>query len=107
VFAFDAEGRLRWDTLVYSCPQRSGKAALDAPPADTGRGHRRECPRERGRGVTDSARDPIAFIDGRFGPPFELVPSGAEVTAAREALGLHGYAPCPKIHSELEPPRRN
>ena len=29
-FAFDAAGRLPWDTFVYSCPKKSGKTTLNA-----------------------------------------------------------------------------
>ena len=29
-FPFDAQGRLPWDTLVYSCPKKSGKTTLNA-----------------------------------------------------------------------------
>jgi hypothetical protein len=29
-FAFDAAGKLTWDTLVYSCPKKSGKTTLNA-----------------------------------------------------------------------------
>jgi phage terminase large subunit-like protein len=29
-FVFDADGKLGWDTLVYSCPKKSGKTATNA-----------------------------------------------------------------------------
>ena len=29
-FAFDTEGRLPWDTIVYSCPKKSGKTTINA-----------------------------------------------------------------------------
>ena len=29
-FTFEADGRLRYDTIVYSCPKKSGKTALNA-----------------------------------------------------------------------------
>jgi phage terminase large subunit-like protein len=28
-FAFDQDGRLPWDTILYSCPKKSGKTALN------------------------------------------------------------------------------
>jgi phage terminase large subunit-like protein len=29
-FTFDADGRLRFDTIVYSCPKKSGKTTINA-----------------------------------------------------------------------------
>jgi len=29
-FAFDAEGRLAYDTIIFSCPKKSGKTTINA-----------------------------------------------------------------------------
>jgi phage terminase large subunit-like protein len=29
-FAFEADGRLRYDTIIYSCPKKSGKTTINA-----------------------------------------------------------------------------
>jgi hypothetical protein len=65
-FAFDQDGRLPWDTIVYSCVKKSGKttinAGLNKAPSRGSRGAERDFDSRQRPGAIPRAR---IFHDGK------------------------------------------